>query len=230
MTETTITPTPVATPGATLLALVTVALRLPLPRGRALRGTLLYGALTFGAAFGLGYCALVELHAGLGQTLLAVVLLATLLLAAAQGRERLNPRAVAGALVALAGIVIMSGPAAGDAPPLSLLAAIGSALCFAEAAVLVPVVWLDDEPLSAGLVAGAGIVLAGVWAGLSAQRGRATREASRCRWLGWEGRLGGRGGAWRCSVFCRWLLLVWVRPRRRTRESTSTARSGSTST
>jgi len=58
-------------------------LRLPLPRGRALTGALLYGTLNFGAAFALAYYALVRLHAGLGQTLLALVPLATLLLAVA---------------------------------------------------------------------------------------------------------------------------------------------------
>ena len=68
---------------AALLLVVMAVLRLPFPRGRALTGALLYGALNFGAAFALAYYALVRLHAGLGQTLLALVPLATLLLLAA---------------------------------------------------------------------------------------------------------------------------------------------------
>jgi drug/metabolite transporter (DMT)-like permease len=122
---------------AGLLLAVMACLKLAVPRGRALLGAVLYGSLTFGAGFGLGYYALVQLHAGLAATLLALVPLATVLLAAAQRQERLRPRAILGALVAVAGIAVVTGPAAGDAPPLSLLAAIGSAVCFAEAAVLV---------------------------------------------------------------------------------------------
>ena len=123
---------------AGLLLAIVAALRLALPRGRALLGAVLYGALTFGAAFGLAYYALVRVHAGLGQTLLALVPLATVLLAAAQGQERLRARAVVGGVLALAGIAVMSGPASGEVPPfLSISALIASAICFAEAAVLV---------------------------------------------------------------------------------------------
>ena len=88
---------------AALLLVVMAVLRLPFPRGRALTGALLYGALNFGAAFALAYYALVRLHAGLGQTLLALVPLATLLLAVAQRQERLRLAAVVGTLLALAG-------------------------------------------------------------------------------------------------------------------------------
>ena len=67
--------------------------------------------LNFGAAFALAYYALVRLHAGLGQTLLALVPLATLLLAVAQGQERLRVAAVIGDPVALAGVAVISqGP------------------------------------------------------------------------------------------------------------------------
>ena len=126
-----------AVAGAVLLA-VMAALRLALPRGQALAGALLYGALNFGAAFALAYYGLVRVHAGLGQTLLAVVPLATLLLAVLQRQERLRAGAVAGSLVALAGIAVMSrAPLREAVPALSLLALLGGALCFAEAAVLV---------------------------------------------------------------------------------------------
>jgi drug/metabolite transporter (DMT)-like permease len=122
---------------AFLLALMAV-LKLKLPRGRALTGALLYGALNFGGAFALAYYALVELHAGFGQILLALVPLATLFLAVLQGEERLRVRAVLGALLALAGVALMSrAPVRDSVPLLSLLAALGSAFCFAEAAVLV---------------------------------------------------------------------------------------------
>lgn len=123
---------------AALLAAVMAALRLAPPRGRALTGALLYGAIGFGGAFAFAYYGLVHIHAGLGQTLLAVVPLATLFLAVLQRQESLRLGAVAGGLLALAGIAVMSNATLeADVPLLSLLAVLGGALCFAEAAVLV---------------------------------------------------------------------------------------------
>ena len=66
---------------AALLLLVMAVLRLPIPRGRALAGAVLYGVLTFGGAFALAYYALVRMNAGFGQIVLALVPLATLILA-----------------------------------------------------------------------------------------------------------------------------------------------------
>jgi len=123
---------------AALLLVIMAVLRLPFPRGRALTGALLYGALNFGTAFALAYYALVRLHAGLGQTLLALVPLATLLLAVAQRQERLRLAAIIGTLLALAGVAVISQGPMGAAVPLgSLLAAVASAVCIAQAAVLV---------------------------------------------------------------------------------------------
>jgi drug/metabolite transporter (DMT)-like permease len=123
---------------AALLAAVMAILRLAPPRGRALRGAVLYGVLAIGGAFALAYYGLVDIHAGLGQTLLAIVPLATLFLAVLQRQERLRPGAVVGGVVALAGIALMSNATLDEGiPALSLLAVLGGALCFAQAAVLV---------------------------------------------------------------------------------------------
>jgi drug/metabolite transporter (DMT)-like permease len=123
---------------AALLLAVMAVRRLAFPRGRALTGALLYGALNFGAAFAFAYYALVRLHAGLGQTLLALVPLATLLLAVAQHQERLRAAAIAGTFLALAGVAVISQGSVGASVPLaSLLAAVASAVCIAQAAVLV---------------------------------------------------------------------------------------------
>jgi drug/metabolite transporter (DMT)-like permease len=123
---------------AVLLLVVMAAMRLAFPRGRALTGALLYGALNFAGAFALAYYALIRLHAGLGQTLLALVPLATLLLAVAQRQERFRVSAVMGALLSLAGIGVLWGASLGESlPQLSLLAALGAVLCFAQAAVVV---------------------------------------------------------------------------------------------
>lgn len=122
---------------AVLLVGVMGALRLALPRGRALMGALLFGLFQFGGAFGLYYYALVRVHAGLGQTLLALVPLATLLLAVVQHQERLRAVAVVGTLLGLVGVSLISrDPLRESVPLLSLLAVLGSVLCFAEAAVL----------------------------------------------------------------------------------------------
>jgi drug/metabolite transporter (DMT)-like permease len=149
---------------AALLLAVVAVMRLPLPRGRALAGAVLYGLFNFGGAFALAYYALVRLHAGFGQTVLALVPLLTLLLAVAQRQERLRAAAVVGSVLALAGIAVMSGPSLGErVPVLSLLAALGSAACFAEAAVLVR--WFPQLPPvtmnAVGMTAGAVLLVGG---------------------------------------------------------------------
>ena len=154
---------------ATVLVGAMAVLGLKLPRGRALTGALLFGLLDVGGAFALGYYALVELHAGFGSILLAVVPLATLMLAVLERQERLRLVAVAGTLVALAGVALMSrAPLRDSLPPLSLLAALGSAVCIAQATVLVrrfpPVhpVTMNAVAMTAGAaVLIAGSVLAG---------------------------------------------------------------------
>lgn len=123
---------------AALLLAVLVALRLAFPRGRALVGSLLFGLFNFGGSFGLIYYGLVRVHAGLGQILLALVPLATLLLAVLWRQERLSAAAVLGTLLALAGVAAISrAPLQGDVPLLSMLAVAGGAICFAQALVLV---------------------------------------------------------------------------------------------
>ena len=154
---------------AALLGAVMVATRVPLPRGRALGGALLYGALTFGGAFALAYYALDHIHAGLGQTLLALVPLATLMVAVGAGQERLTPGAIAGALIALAGIAVISRPSGGEAiDVLPLLASLGAVLCFALATVLVRG-FPPAHPVAVnavGMCAGAALLLIGaVFAG-----------------------------------------------------------------
>ncbi len=152
---------------AVLLAVLVALLRLQLPRGRALAGAVVFGVLQFGATYALAYYALVELHAGFGQILLALVPLMTLLLAVAQGQERLRAVAAVGTLLALVGVAVMSrAPLRESLPLLSVLAALGSALCFAQAAVLVRrLPRVHPVTMNAvGMVAGAAVLLAGALA------------------------------------------------------------------
>lgn len=121
-----------------LVVIIMLVLRQPLPRGRTLLGAMLFGLLQFAGAFGFFYLALVQIQAGLGQTLLALVPLATLLLAVVQGQERLRGVAVLGTLLGLAGIgLIFFDPQRQSIPMLALLAVLASVLCFAQALVLV---------------------------------------------------------------------------------------------
>ncbi len=149
---------------AILMLLLMAALRLRVPRGRALTGALLYGALNFGAAYALFYYALVELQAGFGQILLALMPLATLLLAVAQRQERLHASAFAGIVLAVVGVAVMSrAPLRESIPPLSLLAALGSVLCFAQVAVIVRR-FPDVHPVAmnaVGMTTGATLLVAG---------------------------------------------------------------------
>ena len=123
---------------AVLVASVMAAMRIEFPKGRLLAGAAVFGLFQFAGAFGLYYFALVEIQAGLGQTLLALVPLATLILAVAQGMERLRIAAVVGAVISLTGVAVMSrGPLQGSISWVSLTAVLGSVVCFAQGLVIV---------------------------------------------------------------------------------------------
>lgn len=126
--------------GAAALVLLAImrGMRLEWPRGRALAGSVLFGVLNFGVTFALAYYALVHLHAGLTQTLLALVPLAALLLSVAQHQERLRLWALLGTVCAVAGVAVVSrAPLQADVPWQALLAMLGAVLSFAQSAVLV---------------------------------------------------------------------------------------------
>jgi drug/metabolite transporter (DMT)-like permease len=112
--------------------------RLPLPRGRALAGAVLFGVLTVGLAFSLGGWGLVETPASVFQVLMALVPLATLFLSAAEGVEAITRRGVIGAILAVGGIavtVIGSGGSSVSIP--HALAIVGAAVCIAQGGVLI---------------------------------------------------------------------------------------------
>ncbi|MFG3497915.1 DMT family transporter [Streptomyces sp. NPDC047928] len=123
---------------ALLLLAVVAALRLPLPRGRALAGAVLFGTLNFGVTFALAYYALVHIHAGLGQTILSLVPLVALLLSVTQHQEPFRLPVAVGAVCAVAGVAVVSrAPLQSGVPVVALLAVLGAVLAFAQAAVLV---------------------------------------------------------------------------------------------
>jgi drug/metabolite transporter (DMT)-like permease len=119
-----------------LLAIVLIW-KLPLPAGRALRGTLLYGFLSFAMSYALAYWALTTLPAAIGSLVFASTALFTVVLAPLHGIERFRWRGLLGALITLAGIGILADLGNADQPPLlPLLAMLGSAAAAAESGVI----------------------------------------------------------------------------------------------
>ncbi len=143
---------------AVILAVIGLALRVPFPRGRTLVGATLYGALGFGTFYALAYVGLQEASAGSGAVLLSLAPLTTFLLAFVQGQERFRWRALIGALVALAGIVVMFG-APGGVPLGSVVVFLLAAVAIGEAGVIAK--WFPKaHPVSMNAVAmGVGSVL-----------------------------------------------------------------------
>lgn len=124
--------------GAAAVIFVGIAsiLRLRWPRGRDLWLTMSYGALSIALFYALMYWALVRVSAGVATVVMAVVPLATLLLAAAQRLERLRARSAGGAVLACAGIVWMTiGPQV-EVPIGALLALIAAAAAVAQSVIL----------------------------------------------------------------------------------------------
>jgi drug/metabolite transporter (DMT)-like permease len=123
---------------AVLFWLIARALSLPIPRGRALWGSVIYGLLTFGAAYGLLYTALLRVSIGMTAVIMAMVPLFTLLLAVLHRQERLTLAGVIGGFLAIAGIGVLSLRSLdGQLPWLYVIAALGAAVAAAEAVVIV---------------------------------------------------------------------------------------------
>lgn len=111
---------------ATLLFILIARITsVPLPDRRSTLGAASFGILNFGAAYALLYYALVGLPAGTASIILAAVPLFTHLIAVLIGQEHLTVRGIAGGLLAIAGIGVLSlGSLGGDIGGSYLLAAI----------------------------------------------------------------------------------------------------------
>ena len=97
---------------------------MPLPRGRELVGSALYGLLAFGVTFSLINWGLVEAPAGLAQVLLALVPLLTLLLAVVQRLERFRLQSLLGSMLAIAGVGLVFADQVGSSIPILSMGAI----------------------------------------------------------------------------------------------------------
>jgi drug/metabolite transporter (DMT)-like permease len=122
---------------AAVFGLLVAALRLSLPRGRALVLVMTYGLLAFGGGYGCLYWAMQEVPAGIAAVVLAIGPLLTLLLVVVHGMEGLSRRAVVGALVALAGSVVIFFQPSSIEFGWGSFALLGvAALCFSESVVV----------------------------------------------------------------------------------------------
>jgi drug/metabolite transporter (DMT)-like permease len=108
---------------APLLAALVLATRQRFPRGPALRGALLFGVLNMGVNFSLLYWGERVVPSGIAAVLYATVPLSTALIAAAMGVERLAPRKLAAAALAIVGVgIIFAGEIRLDVPLAGLVA------------------------------------------------------------------------------------------------------------
>lgn len=167
---------------AVLFVLIAMALRLAWPRGRQLGLAVVYGALGFAISYALLYWALVRVTAGVAVIVLAIVPLVTLLLAVAQGLERLRLRATVGAVLALAGIAWMAiGPRDVVLPLGALVAMLAAAVSIGESIILGKRLSATHPAMinAVGMTAGAVILL--VLSGAAGERWTLPRQPE-ARW------------------------------------------------
>ena len=106
-----------------IFAVVALALRTGMPRGRGLVGAVLYGVLGFGAAFAFAYWGLQRVSGGFGAVLLATVPLLTFVFALAHRQERFRWGGLAGGILAIAGMAVIFREGVGAGVPLTSLLA-----------------------------------------------------------------------------------------------------------
>lgn len=127
--------------------------RIEVPRGRALKGALIFGVLANGINYALLYFALVKIQAGFTMVVGAFVPLLTLLFALAHGQEPFRWRGILGALIAIGGIILALGSGLGTVVPLaSLLALVLSILFLAEAPVVLKL-YPTSHPMATNAIA-----------------------------------------------------------------------------
>jgi drug/metabolite transporter (DMT)-like permease len=145
-----------------ILGAVILIRREPLPRGRALAGTLLFGGLSFAGFFAFAYWGIQRLPVSVAAVIFASVPLVTFLAAVIHRLEPFRWLTLAGGLLAVAGIAVMAGNfGTGSLSVPGLLAMVAAGVCAAEAAVIAkrfpPVPPLVMNGL--GMVIGAAVLL-----------------------------------------------------------------------
>jgi drug/metabolite transporter (DMT)-like permease len=148
---------------AAVFGVLCAVLRLSLPRGRTLALVVAYGLLAFAAAYGCLYWAMQDVPAGIAAVVMAVGPLLVLLLAVAHRLERLSVRALAGALVALAGSALIFVQPGDASFGWRSFAVLGLASLAASESVVVSKLVGRQHPVVmnfVGMTAGAAVLLA----------------------------------------------------------------------
>jgi len=145
--------------------------KVPLPRGRALVGAILFGVFSMGLSFTFIYWGLVKTPASLYQTIVALVPLLTLFFAIIHGLEPFRGRGLLGALLTVIGIVVaVGGASSADLSILHILAIIAGAACFAEAGVIAKL-FPRNNPIATNAVAmPVGALILGIASFLSGEK------------------------------------------------------------
>lgn len=120
-----------------VLFIAVLVFRLPLPRGKAWMGAILFGLLQFGITPLLFYWSLIEVSPGMFQIILALSPMITFILAIIHHQEPFKWRTLAGCIISLTGVAIVfrDGMDA-QVSILALLAVILGAISLSEAIVL----------------------------------------------------------------------------------------------
>jgi drug/metabolite transporter (DMT)-like permease len=149
--------------GALILFGIMAVQRLPLPRDRALLGAVVYGAVLFGANYGLLYWGLLRVPSGMAAVLFATIPLITLLLAVLLRLEQFQRRSALGGVLVLVGIgLAFHEPIRADVPLASLLAVLLAAVCGALSGIVVKA-FPKNNPFTAnaiGMAVGTAMLLA----------------------------------------------------------------------
>jgi drug/metabolite transporter (DMT)-like permease len=92
---------------STLLFVILRLRNIPLPRGAALTGAVMFGLFSFAISYGFLYWGLTRVGAGMASVMFATIPLITQLIASLIGQERLTWRGMFGALIVIAGISVV---------------------------------------------------------------------------------------------------------------------------
>ena len=138
---------------AAIFWVILLVRRASLPKGKALLGAVLYGALGIGASYALLYWGIRSMPASMLIVILSLGPLLTMLFALVHGLEPFRWRGLAGSLIAVVGIALGVGAEIGHSVPLtSLIAVVAGAACIAEASVVFKL-FGGGKPLATNVVA-----------------------------------------------------------------------------
>lgn len=156
---------------ALIFWLIVLLRKSPLPSRRVLPGILLYGFFNIGASYAFLYWGLQKIPASMTSIFLALAPLMTLFLAALHRIERFRWRGLAGASLALAGILFafFEQPSS-QLPIVPMLALVAGVACLAESTVIIKMIPASDPLTTNAFALSTGAVVLNV---LSLLRGEA---------------------------------------------------------